>query len=89
MATKEMVHNAVKYSKAKNIFVAATLNNGLLKFEVADNGIGFDTSASFSGNGMKNIRQRILELGGELQVQSAENKGTAFSQRPRHTKSCA
>jgi signal transduction histidine kinase len=79
MATKEMVHNAVKYSKAKKISVAATLNNGLLKFEVADNGIGFDTSASFSGNGMKNIRQRILELGGELLVQSTENKGTAFS----------
>ncbi len=79
MATKEIVHNAVKYSKAKNISVSATLNNGLLKFEIADNGEGFDTSASFPGNGMRNIKQRILELGGEHQIHSAKSEGTAFS----------
>jgi signal transduction histidine kinase len=79
LATKEIVHNAVKYSGAKNIAVKASLQNNILQFDIEDDGCGFDTSASYTGNGMKNIRQRISEIDGNLNVQSTAGKGTAFS----------
>ncbi|MBC7887787.1 MAG: tetratricopeptide repeat protein [Ferruginibacter sp.] len=79
LTTKEIVHNAVKYSKAKNITVTASLNSGILVFDIADDGCGFDATASFSGNGMKNIKQRIQEIGGELHIQSTVGTSTAFS----------
>jgi len=78
MATKEIVHNAVKYSRAKNISVKAALQNGVLQFQIEDDGCGFDTSAIFSGNGMKHIKQRIQELGGTLHIGSTAGESTSF-----------
>ncbi len=79
MTTKEIVHNAVKYSKAKNISITAFINKGILKFEIEDNGCGFDTSVISSGNGMKNIKHRIHELAGNLDIRSTTGNGTLFS----------
>lgn len=79
LATKEIVHNAVKYSKAKNISIRASVQSGQVQFTIADDGCGFDTSASFSGNGMKNVKQRIQEIGGTLRIESAAGKSTSFS----------
>ena len=78
MTTKEIVHNAVKYSRAKKISIAASLQNGILKFAIEDNGCGFDAAAVHAGNGMKNIRHRVHELGGELTIRSAVGESTAF-----------
>ncbi|MCW3094318.1 MAG: hypothetical protein JWP81_5387 [Ferruginibacter sp.] len=79
MTTKEIVHNAVKYSKAGNITISATLQERQLQFEVSDDGRGFDTAATYAGNGMKNIRQRITELGGGLHITSIPNEQTLFA----------
>jgi len=79
LATKEIVHNAVKYSKAKNISISASLQPGNLQFDIADDGCGFDTTAKFTGNGMRNIKQRVEELGGTLRIESIPGERTAFS----------
>ncbi|MBL0355524.1 MAG: tetratricopeptide repeat protein [Chitinophagaceae bacterium] len=79
LATKEIVHNAVKYSKAKNIYVNALVRNGLIQFNITDDGCGFDTGANFTGNGLKNIKQRIKEIGGTLVIESVHLKNTSFS----------
>jgi signal transduction histidine kinase len=78
LATKEIVHNAVKYSKAKNITVTASIQPTLLQFEIADDGCGFDVSGSFSGNGLRNIQQRINEIGGTLTITSGNGQGSRF-----------
>jgi signal transduction histidine kinase len=79
LITMETVHNAVKYSNAKNIEVNALLNNGVLTFTVRDDGIGFDTEKLNTGNGLKNIRHRVNEMHGQLNIESAENLGSRFS----------
>ncbi|MEO6730848.1 MAG: tetratricopeptide repeat protein [Ferruginibacter sp.] len=79
LATKEAVHNAVKYSKANNISVKATLSKSILQFNIQDDGCGFDTTIIFSGAGMKNIKQRIYEIGGEFGIESIQGKSTAIS----------
>jgi signal transduction histidine kinase len=78
LATKEIVHNAVKYSKAKNISIKAAVENDILSFNIEDNGCGFDTSAGFTGNGLRNIKQRIEEIGGQLSINSVKGESTAF-----------
>ncbi len=79
LITKETVHNAVKYSSAKNIEVNALLNNGVLSFTITDDGIGFDTEKMHTGNGLKNIRHRMNEMHGQLHIESVENKGSRFT----------
>lgn len=78
LVTKEIINNAVKYSKARNISVNAILRDNNLDFEIADDGAGFDITIKQSGNGLKNIRHRIEELGGIVVVESAPGKGSRF-----------
>jgi signal transduction histidine kinase/ligand-binding sensor domain-containing protein len=77
-ATKEITNNAVKYSQAKNISVIAAMEKNGIVFEIQDNGIGFDTEKKYSGNGLKNIRSRITELGGKLEINSVSGTGSRF-----------
>lgn len=76
LVTKELVHNAVKYSNAKNIQVLGKLANNTIYFVVKDDGSGFDETTAKNGNGLRNIRQRIAELGGELDFEAGPGKGT-------------
>ncbi len=78
LVTKEIVNNAIKYSKAGNISVNATLQDGSLGFEIQDDGTGFDINGKYTGSGQRNIRQRIEELGGILKIESVPGKGSSF-----------
>lgn len=75
LIVKEAVHNAIKYSQAKKIIVAASLHKTILQFKIIDDGIGFDIKTKSSGNGLKNIQQRIAEINGHIKIIS-NNKGT-------------
>ncbi|HZY80217.1 MAG TPA: triple tyrosine motif-containing protein [Cyclobacteriaceae bacterium] len=79
LATREIVNNSIKHSKAKSISIAANVLGSTIKFEVADNGTGFDTTRIYPGNGLNNIRQRIAALGGDLTVTSTPGSGSRFS----------
>ena len=78
LVTKEIVNNAIKYSKASALNIKGEHQNEKLIFEVIDNGIGFDTAKSYTGNGLKNIRHRIKELNGELKTESEPGWGSSF-----------
>lgn len=77
LVTKEIVHNAIKHSRAANIAIRCTIDGNRLSFIVSDNGKGFDTEAKSSGNGLRNIKRRIEELGGSLAISSSAS-GTSF-----------
>ena len=79
MVTKEIVHNAIKHSKAQNISIKAVIHYGNLEMEITDDGQGFDPLNIHSGNGLKNIRQRVEEMGGRLKISSEKGKGSFFS----------
>jgi len=79
LVTKEIVHNSLKHSEARNLSVKAILADHELKFTVADDGTGFNSGLTYKGNGLKNIRRRIEELGGKLSVESEPGKGTIFT----------
>ncbi|GAB2841568.1 hypothetical protein GCM10027043_51330 [Ferruginibacter profundus] len=79
LVTKEIVHNALKHSKAESLTVTATLKGSRLQFIVADYGTGFDKAVAYKGNGLKNIRRRIEELQGNLVIESETGSGTVFT----------
>lgn len=78
LVTKELTNNALKYSTAQNIFIKMKLSQKTLVCSVEDDGKGFDTDKNYSGNGLKNIRHRIEELGGEFNISSVKGKGSIF-----------
>jgi signal transduction histidine kinase/ligand-binding sensor domain-containing protein len=78
LVTKEIVNNAIKYSKASTLNIKGEHQNEKLFFEVIDNGIGFDTAKTYAGNGLKNISQRIKELEGNLKIESEPGRGSSF-----------
>ena len=50
---------------------------GTLRFEVADDGVGFDpaTADTAAGHGFVNMRDRVSAVGGRLEVQAAVGQG--------------
>ena len=77
---RELVINAVRHGHAKTIMVAGCVDNGLLRFSVRDNGVGFDTAnapgADAGHFGIQGIRERIDALHGSLKITSAPGNGT-------------
>ncbi len=76
LITKEAVHNAVKHSRAKNLGITCTYDHHTLHFEVADDGVGIENEFRRNGHGMANIRRRVQELGGQLEIESKPGLGT-------------
>jgi len=82
---KEAIHNAVKYSQCQSISVHLAEEKGLVLLQIIDNGVGFDPensdneSAILGGNGIKGMKARAQELGGELDVISLPGPGTSIN----------
>lgn len=75
LLVKEIVYNAIKHAKATNVYLNATISNGLLIFEIKDNGVGFNPGeVRQNARGLKNIKARIQSLNGNLVVENY--KGT-------------
>lgn len=73
---KEALNNAVKYSGTEKIHVSAVNGGNLLTMIVRDEGRGFDDKIVSRGNGLDNIRERALSIGGQLGITSVPGKGT-------------
>lgn len=75
LVTKEIVHNAVKYSNAVKITVEAVIEKNALSFTISDDGKGFDVEKSTNGNGLKNIHHRLNELKADYSINAEIGKG--------------
>jgi signal transduction histidine kinase len=74
---QEAIQNAVKHAQAAHIQVHLAEERGLLRFEVRDDGSGFDPASASRGAGMQNMADRIAAAGGSLTVDSTPGRGTA------------
>jgi signal transduction histidine kinase len=72
----EAMQNAVKHGVGATLSAIALHNDGRLRFDVADNGAGFDTAATTPGAGLANMRDRLAAVGGHLMYRSQIGKGT-------------
>ncbi len=73
---KEAINNLAKYAKASEAGIALSYAHRTLRMVIRDNGTGFDTTVSHSGNGLKNMRARAGQLKGALTIVSKPGQGT-------------
>jgi signal transduction histidine kinase/ligand-binding sensor domain-containing protein len=77
LAFKEAVNNVVKHAQATEARVKLQLEPGRFVLTVADNGRGLgDLSGKQLRNGLKNMRKRLADIGGEFDVAPGEKGGT-------------
>ena len=78
---KEATNNLVKYSGAnKATFIVKTEKDNLTML-ISDNGRGFNQQQTTEGNGLKNMKKRAVEIGGQLLIDSWPGKGTEIQLR--------
>ena len=74
---QEALQNIEKYAAAKNVAVVVTQNDlNEILITISDDGNGFDTKEKNNGIGLKNMKIRMQELNGTVDIQSEVNKGT-------------
>ena len=78
LVVKEIINNSIKYSKAKEIIISATVEDNSLLLTIIDNGIGFNVNECKKGNGLNNIKHRINEINGTFSMNSIIGKYTKF-----------
>ncbi|HEX8564504.1 MAG TPA: two-component regulator propeller domain-containing protein [Pyrinomonadaceae bacterium] len=96
---KECLNNLAKHSKATEAEIKINMESEKLIVEIKDNGHGFTVpsihvttdsvpaSNGFGGNGLRNMRRRTKNFGGDFQIDSEIGKGTRiFLQIPVNKK---
>lgn len=73
---KESVVNIGRHSDATNVKIIVQREKDHLWILIKDNGKGFDRDSGADGNGLRNIKNRAGQIGGDLSVESESGKGT-------------
>ncbi len=74
---KETMTNIIKHSEAKKVQVEICVKKEGLEMRIADDGVGFDPEVIPKGcYGLRNMRKRAVETGGELNISSIKGRGT-------------
>lgn len=74
MCVKESIHNIIKHAGAKNIWLDIETGNNKLQITIRDDGKGFDQKKIIAGNGLSNMKKRIMAVNGEMKTEN--NNGT-------------
>jgi len=79
---QEALTNTVRHARAGRVDVRLRALRRSVVMEVADDGVGFDPGATFTGHlGLPSMRERALAAGGSLEVVSAPGQGTRIQVR--------
>jgi signal transduction histidine kinase len=77
----EALNNVAKYADAAKVEIRLAHADGQLRFEVTDDGRGFETSGSGHGTGLQGMADRLDAIGGMFEIRSAPQRGTTISGR--------
>jgi signal transduction histidine kinase len=77
----EALQNVAKYAGATRAEVRLAASGHHLRFEVTDDGAGFDPESRGYGTGLQGMADRLHAHGGSLDVRSAPGAGTTIAGR--------
>jgi signal transduction histidine kinase len=76
----EALQNAAKHAgDGARAELHLTHHDRRLRFEIKDNGAGFDQSIAAASTGLQNMGDRIGALGGTLEIESVPGRGTRIA----------
>lgn len=78
---KEAINNAAKYANCTTFEILISKTANRITTVIKDNGKGFNQQDIKSGNGLLNMKVRVANLGGKLEIRSPLNGGTTLSFR--------
>ena len=80
---QEALNNVVKHAGATQVQVQLKYDEKTVSLEMNDDGKGFEPEAAHQsgGFGLQGIRERVQQLGGTLNIESAPRSGTRLRAR--------
>ena len=79
---QELISNLLRHSKATEVEVYLKKTEDFYQLRFVDDGLGFDMNEKkSSGFGLRNIKERISALGGNVRIISFPNQGTSVEIR--------
>ena len=72
----EALTNVAKHAGAQHAEIAAKVDDGSLRIDVSDDGVG---GAQPDGTGLLGLRDRVVTLGGRLELDSPQGGGTRLA----------
>jgi signal transduction histidine kinase len=76
---QEALTNTLKYAHARNFETRLSYKAKELRLELRDDGQGFKAKDRHDGVGLRGMRERVEQMGGELEIASARGKGTKIT----------
>jgi signal transduction histidine kinase len=78
---QEALRNVTRHARAGAVMVSLAPHEGGLRLAVSDNGKGFDVAshAAQPSLGHVSMRERVRQIGGELDIESAPGEGTTVA----------
>jgi PAS domain S-box-containing protein len=82
---RELILNARRHSQARSLSVTGRERGGRLRFQVADDGIGFASETALSQHppglhlGLTTVIERVRLAGGSVVIQSSPSNGARFT----------
>lgn len=79
---RELLHNVIKHAHAESVRVVMKRDGACVTVDVTDDGIGFEPSHetvpfdSHAGFGLFSSRERLMQIGGALELESHPGSGT-------------
>ncbi|MEM6646328.1 MAG: two-component regulator propeller domain-containing protein [Bacteroidota bacterium] len=72
----EALHNVVRHANAASVTLRFERQGSTAMLTIADDGRGFDPTATSSGSGLRSMEARAEAIGGTLHIDSAAGSGT-------------
>jgi signal transduction histidine kinase len=77
LVLKETLNNIARHAQAGEVRLRVTATGARVEITVEDNGRGFDHAPDNSrSDGLRNMRQRMDEIGGQFHLESKPGQGT-------------
>lgn len=75
---QQALSNVYQHAQAQNIQVSLARENDQLVLEIADDGVGFETTATPGGLGLISLENRVKMIKAQLEIQSKPQHGTTI-----------
>jgi len=80
---REAASNAARHGRASALRVDLRMRQARLEMQIADDGCGIAPAhakgdATHHGHGLRNMRERVQALGGELFIEAGQDRGTVI-----------